>query len=197
MPRGTQLLRYPWGWLTDFLVADYEVRPTVQPTVDVTVHNPEIQIFRQQFVMGAGNNAIYLPGLGRGAALNPAAFPTIQSKGARRWLSLCLISDTSLVAGKDIVLSQALSAAVQHELAWITGANTWPVGDPIPFIRGSSNVFNGAGGHRHGLEGSAYVPDPMLLFFQLYAQVGGEVIVVSGLYIESETENQPLPDMMQ
>lgn len=198
MPRGTTFLGWPFRWLSSFQVPEYVVQPTVVPTIDVGSHNPLPQPFRQAFVMAAGNNVVFLPGLGRAAQLNGASPPDpINQRGARRWLSLSCFSDTVLAAGDDYELSVAIGT-VKHELCWVAGATLWPAGDIVPLIRGRSYVapvttqFNSPA---QGLDASVYVPDPQILFLRLLSQAGGEVLTISGVFLEAETQNEPLPDM--
>lgn len=193
MPRGTQLLRFPFGWLSDFLVSEYLVRETVQPTIDIGIHHPEVLPFRQSFVMAAGNNVVFLPGLSRPAQLN-GTVPRPVAKGARRWLSLSCFSNTALAAGDDYELSWQLDG-VKTELAFVQGSTLSGAGVPVPLIRGSLAHGGAASEFWQGFHGAVYVPDPAMLFLRLLSQAGGEVLTISGTFLESDSREQPLPDM--
>jgi hypothetical protein len=198
MPRGTQLLRFPFGWLSDFAVEAYNVLTSVQPTVDVGQHNPEILGYTQTFVAGAGLNTIILPGPNRAGNINAGVFPIITSKGARRWLGLAIATNTALAAGDNIQLTygqQGSGAGGSHALSFVAGTTLFPANVPLPLIRGYSNRFNAAGNVLNGWQGSIYVPDPDYLFISIQSMVGGELLTVSGLFLESDDRNQPLPDM--
>jgi len=176
MPRGTRLLGWPFRWLSDFETQAYRVAESVQPTLDIGQHGPEIQLYEQQFVMIAGANAVILPGLNRPAALNPAALPNVQSRGARRWTSLTMESDTPV-------------GAVEQRFAYVRGPSS-----PSPDIANIATAFP-ANQQRIfvGTLGSILVPDPFLIRFSIEGQVGGEIITLRGIFTEADSLDEPLP----
>lgn len=200
MPRrGTTLLDRVWRALTTFEVPGYQVNESVQPVTEVWSHTPDIQAFQQSFVMIVGLNSIVLPGFNRPAVLNPAAFPSFQSKGARRWLALAIASSAALAAGDELQLTYAKPGSAptgSHALWNVRGATAWAANWPIPVIGGinapsNGNPFNFMTGRR----GSVYVPDPDFLFFSLQSMVVATVVTVTGLFVETDNQAEPLPSM--
>lgn len=195
MPLLQTPMRWPFRWLLggSSIPRAVDVRSQIVPTVDIGQHNPSVEVFREDFTMAAGANVVFLPGLSRAASLNPASFPTPTSRGARRWLSLSCMSDTALGAGDNYELSTS-HGTLKHELAFIAGSSTWPADTPVPLIRAAGAAITVASQARP-YPTSVYVPDPLLLFLRLLSQVGGEVLTISGTFLESDSREQALPDM--
>lgn len=146
--------------------------------------------------MAAGNNVVFLPGYNRAPLLNPATFAEAipSTRGGIRWLELHMLIDVALAATQDVELATSFGT-FKSELSWLTGAATWPLSDPLPLIRGSSTVFNGASGVRRGFETSVWVPDPMLLFLRVLQMAGTETLTVAGVFIETNDRDNPPPDL--
>lgn len=187
-------INWPWQWLLgDSSPGPYAVPNSVQPTLDVAQHDARLQVFNESFTMVAGTNTIVLPGFNRPSSLNPAAFPIPQGIGARRWLSLAVSSDTVLAAGKDIGFRVRVGA-LAHQFWFIRGVTTFGANVPMGVLR-MNTIIGAAGFGSMSLNSSLYAPDPMIIACQPLAQVGGEVISIGGVFIESDNRAQPLPDM--
>lgn len=185
--RGPFNLNWPWHWLRgDSNPGDYAVPQSVIPTIDVGQHDHLIQTYEESFVMALGTNVIVLPGFLRAASLNPAALPVVNFRGARRWLQISMESDTATVTPT-------------RRLAYVRAPAS-----PAPDVFNSqatlvaglqSGMVGGPWGQNGVIGFSMYVPDPYLLRFSITGQAGGEIVFLRGIFLESDTDQQPLPPM--
>ena len=183
MSEGQYNLNWPWSWLSALRGGrPFQVGEIVHPTVDVGAHTPSVQLYQESFVMAVGTNVIVLPGFGRAASLNPAALPIDAKQGARRWLILSFQSNTATaVPGVRLAYVRAPSSPdpdlFSSTAALVANAQLRMIGNPN--------------------DGSVYVPAPNLLRFSILNQAGGEVVIMKGIFLESETADQPLPSMFR
>lgn len=199
MARGLFNLNWPFTWLLrNTTPGTYEVEQRVVPTVSVGDHDPLIRTYRESHTMVAGTNNMYLPGYRRDGALNPGAQPSISTRGARRWLGVELDTDTDLAATMDILGAVVGDGFPSYSFYFLSGNTLWDAGDLIPIMGASisfgqtdPDVSRGFG----KMASSLYIPDPLSIVLTILNQVGGEVITISGAFLESQDRSQPLPSM--
>lgn len=194
MSQGRAILGWPWRWLSEsFSPTRFQVVDAIAPVVDVGSHNPDLRPFRQTFEMAAGTNTIYLPGVSRVAQLNGAA-PVISTRGARRWHSLGIQSDTTFASGDNVTLNWSLNA-VSHSLWKFDASGGFPSGFTLPLVRSTVLVGTTTRLLVSGIPMSVWVGDPSSLRVVIQGQAGTEEITISGIFSEAENQAQPLPDM--
>ncbi len=190
--RGPFNLNWPWGWLQGRqMPGAYTVPSTVLPVVDVGQHHTGIIGYREQFTMAVGLNIVVLPGFLRVATLNATFPPTVNGRGARRWLGLAFSIDTALVSGENVLFTYG-GIGQNWVFNFLSGASSWGT-KPYPIINGK--VTDSGSNNFTGIQGSVYVPDPNFLFFSIANMAGGEVVTMSGMFLESDSKHQPLPSM--
>jgi hypothetical protein len=110
-------------------------------------------------------------------------------------MSLNAATDTALVAGEDVSCTMN-DGANSSILTRIEGDVLYPNGLIMPLIRCRASVtLAGDPVLFNGYPTSVYVPDPIILVISILNQAGGELITVSGLFIEADTVDRPLPDL--
>lgn len=188
--RGPFNLNWPWHWLRgDSNPGDYLVPQNVVPTVDVAQHNHLIQSYEETFAMAAGVNVVILPGFLRAASLNPAALPIINFRGARRWLALTFETDTATVAPTRRLAYVRAPASPAPDLG--NSIVNLQIGRQDNLLDMNQNAMRNIGNP------TPYVPDPYMLRFSITGQAGTETITLRGIFLESDSDQQPLPNMFR
>ncbi len=194
MSEGRFNINWPWNWLSELRTGrPFTVLESVQPIVDIGSHDSLILGYRETFVMAAGLNTVVLPGFNRPSELNATFPPLINGLGARRWLGLTYQSNTTTATGENTIFAYS-GVGANWTFGFLEGGTIYPANFPW-MVLGGLILRSGVRNALHGSTMQLYVPDPNFVFFTVPNMAGGEIITVSGLFLESARRDQQLPRM--